>query len=375
MPELWPFPPLTPLTETLSGMSWVGGAYSAEQRQNLRGAYRQRFEFRHIFGSPAEAEWARSLLRMNVLGQWYVPDWSDPVRLGPVSAAATSVAFTVDQDFRAGEFLLLWQSLSAYSLVQIATVGASSISLSSPVGLAMTAPVVVPVRFGYLVDGGEVSERNAVIGRAKVSFSCPEGVDLSASPYAVYEGFDLMTDAPLIDTVSHGIEQAADYADNGQGPVVIEATQSFANGGGELEWRDRDRYRRRRWLHSLRGRAKAFWLPTFVGDLTLLSDIGAADVAIDVAASGPAEIFDGRHILIRSGGAAYAREITNASVDSSGSVATLTITALGTAVPVSGAVISFMRLVRSDADDFDLSHHQGGQPFTDTKMSVREVGI
>jgi uncharacterized protein YegL len=177
------------------------------------------------------------------------------------------------------------------------------------------------------------------------------------SGYPSHEGLDVLTDPTLTrEPLSETIGQAQEFVDTGLGPIAAEPALGFLQRRAILAFRDvmpGARWRRRVWLHGLRGRQRAFWLPTWGRDLILAAPVAAADTSLVVASDADPASLIGRSLMIDLVEGPLFRRIMGAGFDALG--LRLTIAAprvdLGSGVP-----LHWLTKVRLDADRIDLRH-------------------
>jgi hypothetical protein len=294
-----------------------------------------------------------------------VPVWSEQVAYGVVNGAAASLTFdTTHGDWRVGGQLVVWEDDLNYAVCTIAAVAASAITLTAAIGQSFTHAVICPVRTALTMEGFNVA-RGKVHSDMSASFQVIDNIDLAASyvsTWPQYQGLDVMLDAPkMVTEVSESVVRAADYIDNGFGPIAVETIRNYAGFGQTVVFHDErpDLWKRRLWLHSLRGKQQSFWLPTFNRDLVLQATVGAASTTLSVASIGPAGTYIGRDIMIERGnGVRYFRGITDAAAADGGLDTLLISAALGTALtPADVNMISFISLMRLDSDSVDIQHN------------------
>jgi hypothetical protein len=113
------------------------------------------------------------------------------------------------------------------------------------------------------------------------------------------------------------------------------------------------------WFDGIKGRYTSFYIPTYVGDITLVDDIGAADTSFDIETSGYADNYfphaPRKHLcFITAAGTITQREVT-AAVDNEDGTETLTIaSSLGAIFPKETGLVSFRLLVRLDSDELKI---------------------
>ncbi|MEL6208674.1 MAG: hypothetical protein AAFR44_00525 [Pseudomonadota bacterium] len=298
MPELWDFAPLEPVIERLDWLTRILPGRGAEQRVALRGLPREVLVLRCRLDQAGRAE-AIQRLRRGSAGKWTVPVW------GRIGADG--------------------------SLVN---------------------------REAVLTGQAEVSRERRGRSVVALEFTLDAAADDGASPFAQYLGSDVVTDAHVLrQAAAEGVSQVVSYIDSGVGPIVPEIVRSYVQEPQTLSFVDHGhdaRLRRRRWLYTIRGRQRAFWLPSWGGELVLQGDVGSGATVLSVAAVGnPADLI-GRHVMIDLPGAPIFRRIDAAS-DAGGGVYSLTIAALGAAVPAA-TLVHLMTLVRLDTDQVEMRH-------------------
>lgn len=116
------------------------------------------------------------------------------------------------------------------------------------------------------------------------------------------------------------------------------------------------------WLDGMRG---VLWLPTYQQDLRVVANIGSSATQITVAACNytldVAMALNRRDIRIETwGGAVYHRRIIDCAAPGDGTELLTIDSALGATVAVADIKrISFLQLVRSDSDIFELAWWTG----------------
>ncbi|GGL58778.1 vWA domain-containing protein [Wenxinia marina] len=171
-----------------------------------------------------------------------------------------------------------------------------------------------------------------------------------------YQGLDVLTDpAVLRQPLAETLGQTVEAIDNGFGTIVLETLLTHVQRRSTITLIDRGpaRLTRRRWLLSLRGRQRAFWLPTWGRELVLQAAITSDATSIVVAPLADPSVWIGRHLMIDHPTGPIFREITAATWDALG--IGLSITAPGKSIPL-GTPIHLLVKVRSDADRIELKH-------------------
>jgi hypothetical protein len=188
-----------------------------------------------------------------------------------------------------------------------------------------------------------------------------------------YRGRDVLMDPsvlrqPLAETLS----QSLIGVDSGLGPVVFEPLRDLVAHGSVLTLKDIGLTRtwsRRRWLHRLRGRTRAFWLPTWGWEIALEQEGTPGDDGLFVAPGIAPSDWIGRHLLLDLDGTPLLREITSAAYDPLG--LRLGIAPLDRAVPITTRG-HLMTLVRLDTDRIELEHRPSGTEVSLTALEAAD---
>lgn len=365
MPEVWPFRPLQGCIETLEFFSEVLESYTGEQRIALRSAPRQNFDYSHRFATNRELAIARAIARQNVNQEIYVPVWPEETRnLGVIGSGDDSIAFdTSYADYRVGGFAMIFNGFENYVVSEISAIDSGLLTFTDVIGTDFSNASIIPIRRAFSVNGYNVN-RQATYSDVSVQYMMRDNIDLFdsyVSPYPQFNSKDVITDRPvLFEAVSENLVRAAEYIDNGFGLVTLEPVKNYTDFGQTVsfyETRGENLWNRRLWIHSLRGKQKSFYLPTFNNDLELQSNISGVATTISVKSIAPVNYYLNKSIMIwTNSGNRYFRDITNAVED--GENVTLTISSsLGVAVSVSNVkMISFVTLNRLNSDQIQIRH-------------------
>ncbi len=359
MPErLWPFAAQTPITEVLEWSTDVLVTEAAEQRIALRTGPRSTLTLSHLLDATGLAE-ATELGRAGPLDDWILPLWH---LARPATAPVDAADLTVFVDTTDGAFDGAAQAIIAGNggrahPVEIAAVLPDRLELAAAAGVSLVHAIVAPVGSAFLARPVEIDRRRQGLGTVMASFTLRDvaGAD-AASPYPQHQGLDVLTDPavlrqPLAETLGPTVEAI----DNGFGPIVLEPVLTHVQRRSTITLIDRGtaRLTRRRWLLSLRGRQRAFWLPTWGRELVLQAAVTSGATSIIVAPLADPSVWIGRHLMIDHPTGPVFRETTAAAWDALG--LRLTIAAPGKSIAL-GTPIHLLVKARSDADRIELMH-------------------
>lgn len=365
MPDLWPFRPLLGCQEKISWLTEVLGSRTGEQRIALRTAPRQSYEYTFRLNWQQLGR-ARALMRQNSASTVYVPVWPEHIQyVGTISSGVTFITMdTTAGDYRIGGFVLAWQDDETYAVAEIDGISPTAISLNGTLGTTVVNPSIMPVRTGLITDGAQIS-RGAVLNNVAVNFLVTDNEDFSgdwlAGYYPAYGGVEVMNEKPvLLADIADSVVRAADYIDNGFGPVVAETLKNYADMGQTMVFHDERAVlkRRRTWLHNLHGRQKAFWLPTFNRDLWLQATASSGASTILVKSVASTGFYVSKNIMIMlTDGTYMLREITNATPAGGGNdTLTLASTLSTTIAIIDIEFICWLTLSRLDTDVVTIDH-------------------
>jgi hypothetical protein len=359
MPErLWLFPAQTPVTEVLEWSTDVLVTEAAEQRIALRVAPRSTLTLSHLMDAAGLAE-AAELGRAGPLDDWILPLWH---LARPATAPVDAADLTVFVDTTDGAYDGAAQAIIATDgggahLIEIAAVLPDRLELSAAAGVSVVHAIVAPIGSAFLTRPVEIDRRRQGLGTVTASFTLrtSEGGAV-VSPYPQRHGLDVLTDpAVLRQPLAETLGQTLEAIDNGFGPIVLEPVLTHVQRRSTITLIDRGtaRLTRRRWLLSLRGRQRAFWLPTWGRELGLQATATSGATSIVVAPLADPSVWIGRHLMIDHPTGPVFREITAAAWDALG--IRLSIAAPGKSIPL-GTPIHLLVKVRSDADRIELTH-------------------
>ena len=362
----WPFRVNVGSSEKLEWLSDVLSGYTGEQRLALRDAPRQSFNYADTL-EPHDFTRAKDFVRQNVYAT--VPVWFERTHVfGSLASAATVIVFdTADADYRDSSAVVIWESADKVVVRLIDTVEAGQLNLAAAVGVDFTDPFVAPARIGIIVDGLQINRQLVTVATCNIRFLITDNVDLASGTsegymYPLYEGLDVLTDSTIVvGSVSENVINTSEFIDSGLGMVAVEPIKDYTDFKQTLGFLEQGKtalWMRRQWLHSLKGKQKPFWLPSFMDDLVLLVPIGAADVVVTVERLGLPAGMIGRHIMLElNDGTQYFREITNA-IEGGVGEAYITISSnLGAIVAVADVRrFSFISRVRLDTDQIEIKY-------------------
>ena len=290
---VWPFPSLTPAVESLEWRTDILRSKATEQRIALRTHPRRSFSYSHYL-TDEEAAAARRLIQFQSRGRWVLrPRLDDSALMWGRSPRDRLSRFPATSPLTTtADKAVIWSSPTRHEVVDVTWDSSAAWWRTRYLGAYQSASVL-PVFEGD-TEGLSVSQSPKQGNFGNISFVLTEAFDLASSSLDQYRGLDILATCP----------EAAVALDTETGYPVAE----IDNAVGITDWiRARDipdqtlmmRWRKQRgsdllslvqWLHSRRGRQKAFWFPSFTRDYTPLAFSGST-LTVHGAGSPPASSF------------------------------------------------------------------------------------
>lgn len=367
--------PTAEVTEKLEWKTNILQTRVAEQRIGLRTAPRQFFSFGFVLTDSNLSD-IKTAAQEFVYRSWGCPMWHEQDRV-TVAEGSTLIALdTTTADYRDGGLLMLWESEDNTAALEIDTVTATTITLKYPAEQTWSNAIITPLRLSYMTNGVTVSRMGAGLNTMSVDFRVADNITLAnTATYPTYKGYDVLSDGNiLMSDISERIIRPVVEFDNGSGPIVIETTQDYNRFGktvGKLTQGREELWDWRTWLHSRYGRQKAFWLPTWASDFTVITDVTEFATTLDVRTTGAATFSTVPfYIMIQLESSVLYREVTN--VESLAGYERLTIdSAIGEAPVGSFVFVCRMSLCRFDSDNIEIVHNS--TIFTTSSIPAIEV--
>ncbi len=368
---VWPFMPQIKHREALEWLTDVIPSFNNEQRLALRAAPRQAFthEFQLDTYQFSRAKAIATQWAHRVYG---IPVWAELTRVGPLAQGITEILVdTTVADYRSDDIIIIWQDDVKNSAVEIGAVLPDRVQLKLPLDRSYLDAYVAPLRFARTPSGVQFRRSSRDITIASTEFQVTANKDLGGSiGLPQYRGKDVLTDRTvLVGDLNERISRSIDQMDNGSGPVSVDIKNSWVDSAKSITFDllDRqERWRARRWLHSLRGKQKAFWLPTWNPDFILLEDVGPTAAALTVRPVGYPLYYGVKDIMIqlKNGTQVFSR-VPSGATDPNGNE----ILSLEAPVGVSFTVqevefICFLSHVRLNSDRIDIRHDYAGRAVT-----------
>lgn len=366
---LWPFAPLVDSRESIQFRTDVVRPYSSEQRIRLTDVPR-RFWSHNYRLSPNELDRAYELIRQNAPDPFDLPDWQEAQRVTVLAADTAALIDTTFSQYQAAGKAVIWQSSSEYSLLTIDAVADGGLTFTTAIGADYTNARIMPVHRAYSPAGMSVTLEPTTYYAASMEWGIYAGVDLGVDPgYATYRSDPLINEACAVGSGNFDgrMVRPADTLDNQLGLPVFDTTTSAAIRSHGVAWvrtTPQGRFHLRELFGYLKGRQKAFWLPTFVPmKLTANRSGGATTMQVQGIGATSGDLF-----VRKTNGTEFGVRYTSASGTDP---QTLTLSGtLPSSVTTADYVCKLIR-VRLDADRIEFAYPGNG--LTRVQVPVIEV--
>ncbi|WP_297831674.1 hypothetical protein [Thermomonas sp.] len=387
--QAWPVPADwgSSITETLEWLSdmqlSVDGSVDAEP---LRGAPRRTWEFDLLRGGAARRiienatyDWTGRV--------WVLPVMPDVSRL-PSALPAGSATITVDTaglDFATGGLAMLWRDVTQYELVEIATVGASALTLARATLQPWPSGTRIwPVRTARLTEAPTWTRSSDSVIKSRVRFEAVEPCDWpAAAPGALYRGYPVLDPGDWNELPTLQPARELTLLDGDVGLVSVADITGLAWSRQSHMWTLHGRSQRdthRRLLYWLQGQVGVLWVPTFAADVVLRDTVVAGSTTLVVDWAGMTQHLRGqpgrRHLRIDLGSAIHYREVVaSAELDAERESLTLDSGLPSTVQPSQVRMISWMMLARRSSDHVEIAHITDSEGVARVRDSFVFAGI
>jgi hypothetical protein len=310
-----PYQAQTPVTESLEWLTDVLTSQSGvEDRFQLRTNPRQGFQFNipiQSWNAAKSFNTGYGALRK----LWAIPVWTEAQYVGTVAAGATSVACNVtNYDLRANSLALLYRDENNWQLIQVNTLGGSSINLLSSAS-ALSGAWLLPVRVGYISDNID-GRTNGHTSNIALSFDVEDTTALTPATPTQYLGKDVYYTATLLDggNTNRQLKQQQDSLDLELGKIFRRTPWTNARYGSDYRTVTTTAAEMRAYklfLARRAGRLRDFWLPTFEQHLRPVN-VGNIASSLTIEADGFNDYTFRPHVAFQdTAGNWYPRAVSN----------------------------------------------------------------
>lgn len=360
---IWPYRPVYPLSESLEWFTDIQQSFNREQRIRLRNAPRQLISQKSIL-SDADFSKAKAIAYQWVHRVFGVPVWLDMLYVGDLAIGAQSIVVdSSNTDIRAFDIVLIWSSNSIFQAVETTTVSASQIDLALPLSKNFQNAFVVPIRYANTLKGINFTRNSDAIISCDAEFTVRNNIDLSADVgLPSYKGLQVLIDTQVsTGSVSDKYSRSIDVFDNDSGLIAIDIKSDYVDIRTKVSIKAFGRanaWRYRQFIHSLYGRQKTFFLPSWHDEFEVLIDIGSLSTSITVKSIGYSLYYDNQFLLLQTKtGAFHFNRILSSSVNSDGDEVLNLESQFGVDIAfIDVKHCCLLKHVRSDTDKISFNH-------------------
>ncbi|WP_057629514.1 hypothetical protein [Stenotrophomonas terrae] len=376
-PVIWPRPPDwgSSVRETLAWYTEVlqASGNGTTLHRALRLWPRRSFAF-DVLADEQERRILDALMRAHGSGRWLLPIYPDEQLLRTALAAgATAIPCSTEgYDFVAGGRAVLWAGINEWEVLDIDSVGSTSLALSAPVARAWSRGArLLPLRWARMDASSRIKMVTDTLDRLSVSFTLDETSEWPAQlADAIYRGHPVLTFRPdFAEDLDVGYSRIQETTDN---LTALPFTSDLPDVAFRTvrtvweRWGRKEQSEFRSMLYALLGRAMPIWVPTWQQDLRLKQSVTAAATTITVEWCGytlySRRLQNRQDVAITlTDGTTLYRRITDATEVASGERLTLD-NALGRSVsPVQVRSISFLGFYTQASDTVEIEHITAGE--------------
>ncbi len=346
-----------------------------EQRICLRKIPRLSIQFELYLDDEQEQARLESKLFAGLKGLWGIPIWSESsVHDDTINVDDTTIYFDTSwANYVDGGLALVWQGIGSYEMVSVGSVETDRLELASSIVNQWTGRKwVVPLRLGHIKTS--VTNRYTADGQSifSATFSVTDHSLIDGyTPELTYDGLPVITKATLdeggIELQTDGDNIVTDF-DLGRFDLFSDSDYDI-NVQGHVFWNKSKStcWSFKQFIHYLRGRQKAVWIPTYKEDMVLMQDVADTDTVLMTHPVGWADdmgLNDLRTYLafVFPNGDLILREITNLEfiTDSQGdSTCYVTLgSAVGRNISIGDCELSFIDKCRLSTDKIELEYDE-----------------
>lgn len=380
---LWSFPPnwADGVTERLSWYTDILTSRSGtEQRQAKRLSPRREFEFRINPTRNVRSyfdQWMHRISNEKCL----LPLWHD---ISKLTAAADVdgdelIFATQYTEFVEGGLAMLYADPFTHEVVEIASITSSRLNLATPLTRAWPKGCTVyPLRRAWMDPEVRVAALTSRVGQATLGFLIDGANDYPAGvePLPLFDGYPLVFLEPnRREDLETQFTRSMEEVDNTIGLIrrYDEVGRSFQTQFYNWTARGKEQHHLlRQAFYRLKGRQKAFWMPSFNDDVFLSRPLVAGENRLSIEQIGYTALggaVEGRNRIMIYDDTGTPRVVTinGTSVGLGEGEERLNLVANSTFNAAAGRAGSFVNIMRLDNDVIEIQHH------TDS-MGVCEVG-
>lgn len=373
---VWPFSPQQGYSEGLEWLTDVMRSKTSEQRVAMRDAPRQSFDYRYIFDDHQVSR-ARAMAVGWAQRQFGLPVWNEAAYVGTVQAGVTTLTVdTTAADYRAGDALLVWTSDNDFEAIVVNEIRPNEVDVALPVSKTYNGAFIMPMRYARSTEMSIIRSGNAY-GKVRTQFTVVANKNLGASiGLPTYKDLPVLTDVMIdVGGYEEKIVKEVSVLDNKMAAAVMDSMFNSTDQYFMVSWDLKSKeevWRVRRFLHSLRGKQKPFWLPTQTRDMTLTAAVDPSATGIKVKKFGGSLFYHTKDIQILQADCTRTfHSVEGIADDGLDENLTLSSSAGITVAVAQNPKISFMYKVRLDVDRVEINYQTSSH--VTIRVPVKEV--
>ena len=257
-----------------------------EQRISTRSLPRRIFTGNYAF---EDLDTVRARTMIEGLGARYFgyPVWSEAKFAGVLSAGMTVIPVdTSNTNFTVGNMAVIFQDEISFEAGQVLEVTSSSITIKQPLEKGYDSAYAIPLVFALSTDGITFSRDKDIRTKASITFEATDNLDIGYSNKVQLRGKDLLLDrSVLTSSLSERMVVQAETVDNMVGKITVFPKLNHSSYYQSIKFNPLDHTELtvvKKWLASLRGKQRSFFLPTWNRDFQPLGDVFSADTVINI---------------------------------------------------------------------------------------------
>lgn len=377
---IFSYKPSINYTENIEFLTDVIKTKTSEQRICLRKNARVIFDF-DVYFNESDFREIKAITRSIDKKTFVYPDWVSGTSVGDVSGSDTEIYFdTTEGSYVVGNLLAIVSGEGYIRTAKALEIYSDRIVLENNLGEDLLNAKIYPAFLVFIKDGLNIRRNVNSINFGTLSLQSILNFDYSSSlSYPTYRTYPVLLGCnPILGGISDTILQPMDVFDNGSSNPEFEYniydlsrtfTLNFTVNG------NKERATLKKLIHTMKGRYKTFWIPSYHNDFTLAANIGISATTISVNAFGYGYYYrqgeTADFVIEMNNGTYYYNRITASTKDVDIEVFTLQSAFGATILMTNVKRIMFLHRVRFDSDNIQLRHLTGN--ITQCSTVVREV--
>ena len=380
------FEPQKEITESLEWFTDVivpKDGVAAEQRISVRPIPRQHLKWTIVL--PTEQEQIRfdTLLFRQLKRKWGVPIWVNALpHRGTINILDTTITLdTSNTLFEDDSLGIIWQSPTSFEVIRIETIVGSTLTLELPIqNQFLGTKSIMPLKIGYLNSSVQLRDSIRLKANAQVSFLVLNNSLVTGyTPDLEYLSQPVITSHSVLNqSTERSIDSDSIFNDPGIGDLQLISGSEFniINRAHRFENKTRATcWNFRQFLHSLYGRQKTAWLPTFKKDMILAAPFLNGNTFFYIEDTSNFSRFMQINTLVThiifmfTDGEKVCREVLSMA-DQGDGTEKIAVVALARDVTTTNCQISLLHLCRQTLDQVDISWYQPNQHYSNLDFRV-----